>query len=452
MSFEVGDKVYVYRGLTEAEYSNVHTTGGAAVTGNCIGKEGVIRNIGATNTYVFIEYHSGMCLWAPVQAVRKVEVVSFKIGDEVCICKVPSNKDEDPQNNWIPEMEDLIDIPGVVNDILLHKGASCLDIKYDYDSYLVPVEVVKKYEEPITSFQPGDRVKVISKPETEEEIEEESWVCHSMDDLVGASGVVKHTFSYVRVRVDFDDDTWLIHPSHLVKYRDVNPEKVKADITRDQTEGDEELLTVSGKATLTYSALGKEVEMEGFADPIEFPFDIEQIKKDTSDIISTGYQVGDRVTIANIPLTHDERIKQSWEPEMDNYIGENGVIVYPESNCNYADVGFKDGKIYSIHRLHLLKCVEPKKGTTKDQIMTICNSLSTFLQEKNKRYGDSALNPLNIFSKESAGNSILVRLDDKLTQIMNSTELRKKDISNILGDLVLLCADRGWNNFDDLLD
>ena len=87
-----------------------------------------------------------------------------------------------------------------------------------------------------------------------------------------------------------------------------------------------------------------------------------------------------------------------------------------------------------------------------DKIKQTCDSLNRLLQEKNKRYGNSALEPLEIFNKKSASDGIMVRLDDKLMRVKNSNELRKNDVSDIMGYLVLLCVDKGWDNFDDLID
>jgi len=87
-----------------------------------------------------------------------------------------------------------------------------------------------------------------------------------------------------------------------------------------------------------------------------------------------------------------------------------------------------------------------------DKIKQTCDSLNRLLQEKNKRYGNSALEPLGIFNKKSASDGIMVRLDDKLMRVKNSNELRKNDVSDIMGYLVLLCVDKGWDNFDDLID
>ncbi len=92
-----------------------------------------------------------------------------------------------------------------------------------------------------------------------------------------------------------------------------------------------------------------------------------------------------------------------------------------------------------------------------DKIEIVTKSIENFLKEKNKRYGNSALEPLNVFSSHIKGenqalDNMLVRLDDKLKRIKNSNELKKNDVADIIGYLILLCINRGWEDFSDLLD
>jgi len=46
-----------------------------------------------------------------------------------------------------------------------------------------------------------------------------------------------------------------------------------------------------------------------------------------------------------------------------------------------------------------------------------CNDIRNLLIAKNKKYGNSALNPVRLFSKGSAEEGINVRIDDKLSRI-----------------------------------
>lgn len=79
--------------------------------------------------------------------------------------------------------------------------------------------------------------------------------------------------------------------------------------------------------------------------------------------------------------------------------------------------------------------------TTKDNIEIVCDSIKNLLIEKNKKYGDSALNPSRIFSKANAMEQLLVRIDDKLNRIQKGAGLLANDedvISDLIGYLVLL--------------
>jgi hypothetical protein len=61
------------------------------------------------------------------------------------------------------------------------------------------------------------------------------------------------------------------------------------------------------------------------------------------------------------------------------------------------------------------------------------------LQEKNVAYGDSALDPVRIFSKSNAIEQLLVRVDDKLSRFARGTEYPgDNDIDDLIGYLVLL--------------
>ncbi len=81
---------------------------------------------------------------------------------------------------------------------------------------------------------------------------------------------------------------------------------------------------------------------------------------------------------------------------------------------------------------------------TPVRIGEITNAMQDLLLYKNEKYGNSALEPLNLFHKGSAENSIAIRLDDKLSRIKNSNEgLRTNDICDIIGYLVLLLVSKG---------
>lgn len=70
----------------------------------------------------------------------------------------------------------------------------------------------------------------------------------------------------------------------------------------------------------------------------------------------------------------------------------------------------------------------------------ISNEVVNTLKEKNKAYGDSALNPINIFSKLESTEGLCARLDDKLARIKNKgiTDKTEDTIIDIIGYLILL--------------
>jgi len=76
---------------------------------------------------------------------------------------------------------------------------------------------------------------------------------------------------------------------------------------------------------------------------------------------------------------------------------------------------------------------------TQADIATVCNEIQTLLIQKNRAYGDSALNPVRIFSKADAAEQIKVRLDDKLSRMASSPNAFGEDVVlDLLGYLILL--------------
>ena len=78
---------------------------------------------------------------------------------------------------------------------------------------------------------------------------------------------------------------------------------------------------------------------------------------------------------------------------------------------------------------------------TQTEITKICDDIKELLLYKNSRYGDSALEPCRIFSKASAVEQLLVRIDDKINRIHKGIGLLDTDediIMDLIGYLVLL--------------
>lgn len=74
------------------------------------------------------------------------------------------------------------------------------------------------------------------------------------------------------------------------------------------------------------------------------------------------------------------------------------------------------------------------------QIEEVLEQIHKMLIEKNRKYGNSALEPLGVFSQLSAKEGVLIRIDDKLKRIKNGS-LEKDDedvVNDLIGYLVLL--------------
>jgi hypothetical protein len=74
------------------------------------------------------------------------------------------------------------------------------------------------------------------------------------------------------------------------------------------------------------------------------------------------------------------------------------------------------------------------------QVEEVLDSIEKMLIEKNRKYGNSALEPLGVFSQLSAKEGLLIRIDDKLKRIKNGS-LEKDDedvVNDLIGYLVLL--------------
>jgi|TARA_R110002167_G_scaffold96569_1_gene255672 hypothetical protein len=75
-----------------------------------------------------------------------------------------------------------------------------------------------------------------------------------------------------------------------------------------------------------------------------------------------------------------------------------------------------------------------------DKLEEAANSIIELLKTKNKAYGNTALNPVNIFSKLNATEAIRSRIDDKLSRIANKgiNDQTEDTVDDLIGYLLLL--------------
>ena len=81
-------------------------------------------------------------------------------------------------------------------------------------------------------------------------------------------------------------------------------------------------------------------------------------------------------------------------------------------------------------------------NNTQELIEEECETIKAVLLKKNKEYGDSAINPVRIFSKADPIEQINVRIDDKLSRINNKRikEIEEDTELDLIGYLILKCV------------
>ena len=94
-----------------------------------------------------------------------------------------------------------------------------------------------------------------------------------------------------------------------------------------------------------------------------------------------------------------------------------------------------------------LKEVKAMSIQTQYVISNICDDIKKMLISKNESYGDSAIDPIRIFSKAKNDEQIKIRIDDKLSRISRGSEFYgDNDVDDLIGYLVLLKVSQVINN------
>jgi len=75
---------------------------------------------------------------------------------------------------------------------------------------------------------------------------------------------------------------------------------------------------------------------------------------------------------------------------------------------------------------------------SQEMISAECREVERVLLEKNAAYGNSALEPLRIFSRADATEQIRVRIDDKLSRLARGQAAGEDVVLDLIGYLILL--------------
>lgn len=109
------------------------------------------------------------------------------------------------------------------------------------------------------------------------------------------------------------------------------------------------------------------------------------------------------------------------------------------TNCGYRRQGVTKAEDKSLAELRWRDLVDKTESAPMGkEILTECLGVADLLIEKNRKYGNSALNPARIFSKASPVEQIRVRIDDKLSRLRSAQGDEDEDVvMDLLGYLIL---------------
>ncbi len=108
-------------------------------------------------------------------------------------------------------------------------------------------------------------------------------------------------------------------------------------------------------------------------------------------------------------------------------------------NKHYYEFDRNTDSTYSTAQQIIEK--KPKKTYKFDwHVEKVSEEIVRLLKNKNKAYGNTALNPTKIFSKLDSTEAICARIDDKLARIKNKgiTDKTEDTINDLIGYLFLL--------------
>jgi hypothetical protein len=93
-----------------------------------------------------------------------------------------------------------------------------------------------------------------------------------------------------------------------------------------------------------------------------------------------------------------------------------------------------------LSKEELMKEEESPKLNFDWHLDKVSKQITDLLKSKNKAYGNTALNPSNVFSKLDSTEAICARLDDKLARIKNKgiNDKTEDTVDDIIGYLLLL--------------
>lgn len=142
-----------------------------------------------------------------------------------------------------------------------------------------------------------------------------------------------------------------------------------------------------------------------------------------------------------------------WIKRHFSHIADNGMIccfadgkTSKETNTTILWEYFEPIEPKSSYEDNELTFKEHKEAKSKsytnkfeDDVTYVLSEITNMLIDKNRKYGNSALEPVRIFSKADSIEQIKVRIDDKLSRLKNQQTDEDEDvIDDLIGYLILL--------------
>lgn len=119
-----------------------------------------------------------------------------------------------------------------------------------------------------------------------------------------------------------------------------------------------------------------------------------------------------------------------YRVKIDNYDGGDNPIVYNESELELVPEWVEALQYEGAH---------PASEDFGISVQQVVNEVRDTLIAKNKAYGNSALEPVRVFSTADPVEQIRVRIDDKLSRLKSSLNDDNEDtVLDLMGYLVLL--------------
>ena len=111
------------------------------------------------------------------------------------------------------------------------------------------------------------------------------------------------------------------------------------------------------------------------------------------------------------------------------------VLVMKAEHGNRRELQVPDWeKEAELQDWHIIECGNKVEGAIAQEGV----GLARFLIDKNRKYGNSALDPVRIFSKAGTREQLLVRIDDKLSRWSTAADEDEDVLKDLIGYLILL--------------